>query len=131
MLVGYVGKLTLDDGHDGALLDRRRALETVGVDSTEELGLQVHVVEGVGDLIVVGLDLACARVSPCLQDSHMRLRAPSLSHCGVRKFEQRRGSSQRRDSLSGTSSRPLSAMIATESSDYWCWTVVGELLVAG
>jgi hypothetical protein len=22
-------------------------------------------------------------------------------------------------------------MIATGSSDYWCWTVVGELLVAG
>jgi hypothetical protein len=53
-----VGKLTLDDGHDGALLDSRRALETVGVDTTEELGLQVHRVEGVGGLIVVGLNLA-------------------------------------------------------------------------
>jgi hypothetical protein len=53
------GKLTLDDGHDGALLDSRRALETVGVDSTEELSLQLHSVEGVGGLIVVGLDLAC------------------------------------------------------------------------
>jgi hypothetical protein len=53
------GKLTLDDGHDGALLDGRRALETVGVNTTEELSLQVHVVEGVGGLIVVGLDLAC------------------------------------------------------------------------
>jgi hypothetical protein len=54
------GKLTLDDGHDSALLDGRRALETVGVDSTEELGLQVHRIERVGRLIVVGLDLACA-----------------------------------------------------------------------
>ena len=61
---GGAGKLTLDDGHDGALLDGRRALETVGVDSAEELGLQGHVVEGVGGLIVVGLDLACARISP-------------------------------------------------------------------
>ena len=52
--------LTLDDGHDGTLLDGGGALETVGVDSTEELRLQVHVVEGVGDFIVVGLDLACA-----------------------------------------------------------------------
>lgn len=52
------GKLTLDDGHDGALLDGRRALETVGVDSTEQLGLQVHRIEGVGGLIVVGLNLA-------------------------------------------------------------------------
>lgn len=55
-----MGKRTLDDGHDGALLDSRGALETVGVDSTEELSLEVHVVERVGDLIVVGLDLACA-----------------------------------------------------------------------
>jgi hypothetical protein len=56
---GAQGKLTLDDGHDGALLDSRRALETVGVDSAKELGLQLHAVEGVGGLIVVGLDLAC------------------------------------------------------------------------
>jgi hypothetical protein len=53
------GKLTLDNGHDGALLDGRGTLETIGVDSTEELGLKVHVVEGVRGLIVVGLDLAC------------------------------------------------------------------------
>lgn len=26
-------KLTLDDGHDGTLLDSRRALETVGIDT--------------------------------------------------------------------------------------------------
>lgn len=52
---------TLDDGHDGALLDGRRTLETVGVDSTEELSLEVHRIEGVGGLIVVGLDLTCAR----------------------------------------------------------------------
>ena len=52
-------KLTLDDGHDGALLDSRRALETIGVNTTKELGLQVHRVEGVGRLIVVGLNRAC------------------------------------------------------------------------
>ena len=39
LIGGYVDGLTLDDGHDGALLDGRRALETVGVDSTEELSL--------------------------------------------------------------------------------------------
>ena len=61
------GKLTLDDGHDSALLDGGRALETVGVDSTEELGLQVHRVEGVGGLIVVGLDLACVVGQPCVR----------------------------------------------------------------
>jgi hypothetical protein len=52
------GELTLDDGHDGALLDGRGTLETVGVDSTEELGLEVHGIEGVRGLIIVGLDLA-------------------------------------------------------------------------
>jgi hypothetical protein len=53
-------KLTLDDGHDGALLDGRGALETVGVDTTEELSLEVHGIERVGGLVVVGLDLSCS-----------------------------------------------------------------------
>lgn len=34
-----------DDGHNGSLLDGGGSLETVGVDTSEELGLQVHVVE--------------------------------------------------------------------------------------
>src|SRR4051812_46739971 len=63
-----VGQRTLDDGHDGALLDGRGALETVGVDSTEELGLQVHVIEGVGRLIVVGLNLACSALLEGVQE---------------------------------------------------------------
>ena len=59
VVVVVVGReLTLDDGHDGALLDSRGALETVGVDTTEKLGLQVHRIEGVGGLIVVRLDLS-------------------------------------------------------------------------
>jgi len=49
--------VALDDGHDGALLDSRRALETVSVNSTEELSAEVHLIEGVDGLIVVGLDL--------------------------------------------------------------------------
>lgn len=48
---------TLDDGHDGALLNGGGAFETIGVDSTEELALEVHRIEGVGGLIVVGFDL--------------------------------------------------------------------------
>ena len=60
---GGAGQLTLDDGHDGALLDGRWALEPIGVHTTEELGLERHVVERVGGLIVVGLDLACARLN--------------------------------------------------------------------
>ena len=79
LLGGYAGGLTLDDGHDGALLDGRRALETIGVDSTEELSLQVHVIERVGDLIVVGLDLACVWVSLCSLISRGLLPL-SLSH---------------------------------------------------
>jgi len=46
-----------DDGHDSSLLDGRGSLETVGVDTSEEVGLQLHVVEVVGDLSPVGLDL--------------------------------------------------------------------------
>ena len=79
--------LTLNDGHDGALLDSRGALETVGVDTwlirsvnfpqspatggtfphdrishtAKQLRLQVHGIEGVDDLIVVGLNLTCRR----------------------------------------------------------------------
>ena len=60
-----------DDGLDGSLLDSGRALETVGVDTSEKVSLEFHVVEAdrqcllrvvmllhslVGDLVPVGLD---------------------------------------------------------------------------
>lgn len=41
--------MSLDDRDDGSLLDSRRSLKTVGVDSSEELGLKVHVVEAMVD----------------------------------------------------------------------------------
>lgn len=64
-----VALLTLDDWHDGTLLNSRWALETVSVNSTEKLWLEVHGVEGVDSLIVVGLDLSCRhRVSSCSSD---------------------------------------------------------------
>jgi len=50
--------LTLDDRHDGALLNSRRSLETVGIDTAKKFGLQIHRVKGVCGLIIVGLDLA-------------------------------------------------------------------------
>lgn len=50
--------LTLNDWHDGALLDGRGSLETVGIHTTKKFGLQIHRVEGVCGFIVVGLDLA-------------------------------------------------------------------------
>lgn len=92
-----LGRLTLDDGHDGTLLDSGRALETVGVDSAEELSLQGHVVEAVGSLIVVGLDLACARVSSCprtrsgseaLAGLLLLLLLPLVSHSEARNNRQ-------------------------------------------
>jgi hypothetical protein len=49
--------VALDDWHDSALLDSRWALETVGVDTSEKLRLQVHGIEGVDGLVIVGLDL--------------------------------------------------------------------------
>lgn len=92
--------LTLDDWHDGALLDSRWALETVGVDTTEELRLEVHRIERVDGLIVVGLDLSCCRVvSPSSTADHDLV-------------------SRKRGILpSGISSRPLSveAMFAEEA----------------
>ena len=71
--------LTLDDRHDSALLNSRRALETVRIDAFEKLVTarlspecarqevltakqlrpQVHLIEGVDGLIVVRLDLPC------------------------------------------------------------------------
>jgi hypothetical protein len=99
VVVEKVGsKLTLDDGHDGALLDSRGTLETVGVDTTEELSLQVHVVEGVGGLIVVGLDLACAG-SACAQTqtrTFCMLAPASLYGCGaLRSSRKSRSNTQR------------------------------------
>jgi hypothetical protein len=61
MLQMYVDStivLTLNDRHDSALLNSRRSLETVGIDTAKKLGLQIHRVKGVCGLIVVGLDLA-------------------------------------------------------------------------
>jgi len=113
--------LTLDDGHDGALLDSRRALETVGVDTTEELSLQVHVVEGVGGLIVVGLDLACMACQSALAKSGCcaalrRERRPQARGFAAVQRKYFAGG----HSPSGTSSRPLSAMIAVSCvEDYW------------
>lgn len=73
-------RLTLDDRHDSTLLDSRRALETVGIDTlealagahiatdhclsdreltAEQLSLEVHLIERVDGLIVVRLDLSC------------------------------------------------------------------------
>jgi len=38
----FTTPLTFDDRHDGALLDSRWSLETVGIDAAEKLGLQIH-----------------------------------------------------------------------------------------
>jgi hypothetical protein len=62
-----------NDGHNGSLLDSRGSLETVGVDTSEKVTLQLHVVKAewsikvslplmddenllVGNLVPVGLD---------------------------------------------------------------------------
>lgn len=58
-------KPTPDNGHDGALLDGRGALETIGVDAAKQLGLQVHGVEGIRNLVIVGLDLTCVGGKLC------------------------------------------------------------------
>lgn len=128
--VGWRGTLTVDDGHDGTLLDGGGALETVGVDSAKELGLEVHGVERVGDLIVVGLDLAWGGVSERTSKKGTATARPGDTR-RARRVSHRHGAG--RHSPSGTSSRPLSAMIGSaETRDYRRWAVVEEgSLVAG
>ncbi|CAN7996109.1 unnamed protein product, partial [Ixodes pacificus] len=46
---------TLDAWDDGPLLDGRRLLETIGVDASEELFSEAHVIEVVDDLFPVAL----------------------------------------------------------------------------
>ena len=46
---------TLDAGDDGSLLNRRRLLEPVRVDASEQFLLQVHVVEVISNLVPVAL----------------------------------------------------------------------------
>merc|ERR1719398_52495 len=54
----------LDARDNGSLLDSRWLLKTIGIDSSEELFLQLHVVEVLADLVPVGVDDA-VRVHPC------------------------------------------------------------------
>lgn len=106
--------LTLDNGHDGALLDGGGSFETIGVYSAKEFCLEVHVVERVRGLIIVGLDLACAGWSE-------PLRTKFVGHGGARSHGRLAAATTAKeaDSPSGTSSRPLSAMIErAETDDY-------------
>jgi hypothetical protein len=56
--VARMVKLTLNDGHDGALLDGRWTLKTVGINAAKKFGLEVHRIEGVDSLVIIRLDLA-------------------------------------------------------------------------
>merc|ERR1712087_881019 len=47
---------TLDAGDDSSLLDSRRFLKTIGIDTPQELLLQVHVIEVLTNLLPVGVD---------------------------------------------------------------------------
>lgn len=47
----------LDDGNDSTLLDSRGALETISVDTSQELRLEIHGIKVVDRLIVVGVNL--------------------------------------------------------------------------
>jgi len=50
-----------DGGLDGTLLDGRRLLETVGVDTTEKLLGELHAVEGIDGLVPVGFDVGIGK----------------------------------------------------------------------
>lgn len=84
--------------------------------TSEELRLEVHVIEGVDGLVVVGLDLSCkaCMVSKSVGDTSglPSMHEPLRNPCASRSLWQREG---RDNSPSGTSSRPLSAMFAVEA----------------
>lgn len=50
--------IALDDWQNGTLLNRRWGFETVTENTTEDFRLEVQLLEGVNDVVVVGLDLA-------------------------------------------------------------------------
>ena len=54
-----------DDGHNSSLLDSRRSLEPIGVDSSQELWLQLHVVEAENSTHQYGLILRLGRWLTC------------------------------------------------------------------
>lgn len=110
-------KPTPDNGHDGALLNGRRPLETIGVDAAKQLGLQVHGVERIRDLVIVGLDLTCGRqtlLASCSdpQPTHTMPAAGSASS-DARLPPPDIIIGEGKDIRSGTSSKPFEAMIAT------------------
>jgi hypothetical protein len=69
----------LDDWDDGTLLNSGWTLETVGVDTTEKLWLQIHSIEVVNGLIVVGVDLLTFDILESL-----------ISHIGQKVFSKRK-----------------------------------------
>lgn len=48
--------LTLDARHNGALLNSRGFLKTIGIDSSEEFLTEVHVIEVIHNFIPVALE---------------------------------------------------------------------------
>jgi hypothetical protein len=69
----------LDDWDDSTLLDSGWTLETVGVDTTEKLWLQIHSIEVVDGLIVVGVDLLTFDILESF-----------ISHIGQKVFSKRK-----------------------------------------
>ena len=55
--------MALDAGNDGSLLDGTRLLKTVTVNTSKELWVQVHVIEGLVHLVPSALDLAILNVN--------------------------------------------------------------------
>jgi len=68
--------LALGEGEDGSLLDGRGLLETVGIDTSEEILTEVHAIEVVNDFIPVGLEVVDGLL--CVQSFRL------LRHVGLR-----------------------------------------------
>ena len=71
--------------------------------TTQEFGFEIHRIEGVCDLIVIGFNLSWERNVRTVSDEYLKRRHSLVVDDAL---------SHREDIHSGTSSRPLSAMIA-------------------
>ena len=75
-----------DGGLDGALLDGRGLLETVGVDAAEELLGKFHAVEGLDGLVPVGVDVGIGQAAGrgIVAALGLRRRAERSLKCGTK-----------------------------------------------
>jgi hypothetical protein len=85
--------VALNAGNDGALLDSRGLLETVGVDTAEEVLAQLHVVKAVDNLAMRKRAISGkqrVQVSISQEKSKRISRVPAKNHSSVQEADKKR-----------------------------------------